>query len=263
MSDRLPGATWPGGVRLLVHDEVTSTNEVAMALAAQGDAGELWVRAGRQSAGKGRSGRIWQSVAGNLFASHLFRVPAPLMVAPQIPLLAGVAVIDAVRDVSAGRDLAELQLKWPNDILVANAKLGGILVESMAEPGGRGFAAVVGIGLNVVGRPELAAGGATSLKEHGIAASAETMLTLIARRLQEWRGHWRLGQGFATVRQAWLERGMARGVALSVNAGETRLSGRFAGLAEDGSLLLDEGRGEPRRVTYGDVSLGMGADPAT
>ena len=91
----------------------------------------MWIIAQRQTSGRGRSGRAWSSQPGNLFASFITALDCPPAKAGQLSLVAGVAVIDAIR--RAG-DVPGLRLKWPNDILVGTAKTGGILVESTSRP---------------------------------------------------------------------------------------------------------------------------------
>ena len=88
---------------------------------------------------------------GNLFASFVTTLDCPPAKAGQLSLVAGVAVIDAIR--RAG-DVPGLRLKWPNDILVGTAKTGGILVESTSRPRAAGTVAVIGIGLNLVSAPD-------------------------------------------------------------------------------------------------------------
>jgi BirA family biotin operon repressor/biotin-[acetyl-CoA-carboxylase] ligase len=83
------------------------------------------------------------------------------------------------------------------------------------------------------------------------------MSALLASALDRWLERWRVpAQGFAAIRAAWLERAHSPGELLTVNAGDGRVSGRFAGLDADGSLLLTDGSGALRRFTFGDVALG-------
>src|SRR4029079_11680590 len=129
--------------------------------------------AGGTTAGRGRSGGGWPSQAGNLFASFVVTIDCPPAMAAQLSLVAGVAVIDALRD--AG-DVPGLRLKWPNDILVDKAKTGVILVESTSRPGRKGTVAVVGIGLNLADAPQDLGRAATYLAAHGLALSPRDAL---------------------------------------------------------------------------------------
>jgi BirA family transcriptional regulator, biotin operon repressor / biotin---[acetyl-CoA-carboxylase] ligase len=235
---------------------VDSTNAEAMRCAVAGETGPLWVVAETQSAGRGRSGRHWSSPPGNLNASLLVRLSTPSPKAYQLSLVAGVAVIDAIKaTVSLPAD-APLCLKWPNDILVGTAKAGGILVESTT--GAAGLVAVIGIGINLAAHPDLPERPATHLGAHGIAPDPETLLAAIATALSAWLEVWAEGDGFAAIREAWLARCGALGQRLSINTGRETIEGSFCGVDHDGALLLQEG-GRERRFSFGDVTLAFPA----
>jgi BirA family biotin operon repressor/biotin-[acetyl-CoA-carboxylase] ligase len=119
--------------RSLVLDQVGSTNREALALAQCGETGPLWIAARRQTAGRGRGSRQWASVPGNLHASLLIELACVPAVTPQLALLAGVATLDAIREAACGGP-AGLRLKWPNDVLIGEAKCAGILVETSILP---------------------------------------------------------------------------------------------------------------------------------
>jgi BirA family biotin operon repressor/biotin-[acetyl-CoA-carboxylase] ligase len=141
------------GRPLHVLKETTSTNSEAMALALQGATDGTVVVAESQTAGKGRLGRRWYSPPGeNLYCSVIMRnVPADDLSGwlSSVPLLSAVAVAKAVQTVSGLKP----SLKWPNDILVGDRKLGGLLCESSLSGRSKTFV-VVGIGLNVNSRRE-------------------------------------------------------------------------------------------------------------
>lgn len=230
---------------------VDSTNAEAMRRAQAGERGPLWIMADVQSAGRGRSGRNWTSVPGNLHASLLVTLAAPQPKAYQLALVAGVAVFDALgaamRAVPPG-----LRLKWPNDILVDGAKAGGILIESSASSAR--LAAVIGIGLNVASSPALPDRPATHLAAHGECPEPSALLEAVADAMGAWLATWDEGRGFAAVREAWLNRAHPIGERMSINTGSERASGAFLGLDPEGALLL-EVEGRVRRFTFGDVSL--------
>jgi BirA family biotin operon repressor/biotin-[acetyl-CoA-carboxylase] ligase len=232
---------------------VDSTNAEAMRRASAGETGPLWVVADTQSAGRGRSGRQWSSPPGNLHASLLLSLSSPSPKAYQLSLVAGVAVIDAIRAAVALPEGAGLRLKWPNDILIGPAKAGGILVESSTGPAG--LMAVIGIGINLVAHPDLPERPATHLGAHGVAPDPETLLAAIAPAHAGWLEVWAEGRGFAAVREAWLARCGALGQRLSVNTGRETIEGTFCGVDADGALLLQDASGRERCFSFGDVAL--------
>jgi BirA family biotin operon repressor/biotin-[acetyl-CoA-carboxylase] ligase len=242
--------------RSLALDQVGSTNREAFALAEAGEAGPLWIVARRQSAGRGRADRRWVSVPGNLHASLLMRLPNPPGASPQLSLVAGVAAFDAIRQAAtaqAGHAPAGLRLKWPNDILIGQAKCAGILIESLA--GQHTATVVIGTGIDLAWHPDDLGRATTDLAEHGCRLSPEAVLASLAQAMRTWLGVWDAGRGFPAVRLAWLERAGPAGEACSVDTGRERIEGTFADLDAEGALMICDGRGQRRTVTFGDVTL--------
>lgn len=242
-----------GALRIEVFAELGSTNIEARRRAASGDRGPLWIRALRQTAGLGRSGRRWDSTAGNLAATFLFEPHCPPVRLPELSLVAGVAVVDGIGELlSVGSDAGIVKLKWPNDVLVDGAKCAGILIESNSD--GRTLTAMVGIGINVAEAPRIDGRQTTCLSEHVTTRNADDMMEALARSLAKWLAIWDQSQGFAEIRAAWLERAGPLGGAISVHTGDRLAQGRFAGIDVDGALLMDVGGGCCERFTHGDVT---------
>ena len=249
------GLDLPSGYRLVFHETMDSTNAEALRLAAAGEASGLWIWAGAQRAGRGRAGRSWASPAGNLYASLLVRPRVPLATALQLSLLAGVAAHDAVSALAAGAGVTpSLRLKWPNDILLNDAKLGGILLESQAGAQEDAAAVVIGTGLNLARAPGDLARPVASLADAGIAVEPAQAFAALAWATAEWIAHWQEGAGFETIRGAWLERARPLGGSISVHLGAELVSGIFLGIDEIGALRLATEAGE-RRITAGDVAI--------
>jgi BirA family biotin operon repressor/biotin-[acetyl-CoA-carboxylase] ligase len=246
-------------VRSIVLEEVGSTNTEAFKRAEAGERGPLWIVARRQTQGRGRSGRSWGSEPGNLYASLLQAMDCPPSAVPQVSLLAGVAVIDAIRAAAGGLRIPGLRLKWPNDVLIGQAKCAGILPECVSGADGKAVTAVVGIGINLAWHPADIGKPATHLAAHGLDVGPDAMLQALAPAMQGWIDVWQGGAGFARVRAAWLERAGPVGEAATVDTGTERIAGTFLDLDGDGALLLRDALGLQRKVTYGDVTL---AEPA-
>ena len=228
-------------------------------MAAAGETGPLWLRAEAQTGGRGRSGRTWTSVPGNLYASLLIRLDCPPEAVHQLSLLTGVAVHDAIRVAAneRGIELPELRLKWPNDVLIDGAKLVGILPESTVIGGSSPVViAVIGVGINLAGHPEGLGRAVTHLGAHGCNIDAASMLGHLAAALHNWLVRWSDGANFRDVRAAWLQRAGAPGEPTSINTGRETVEGSFQGIDAEGALVLRDQSGAERRFTYGDVTLG-------
>jgi BirA family biotin operon repressor/biotin-[acetyl-CoA-carboxylase] ligase len=250
----LPPDRLPEGWSELSFAEVDSTNAEAMRQAAAGARGPLWITAGRQSLGRGRAGRSWSTDTGNLAASLLFAPRCEPAALAQLSLVAGIAAHDAISAALPAVGRGNVRLKWPNDVLIGMDKVCGILVESSIM--GAGPVAVIGTGINVADQPVLADRQATSLAANGAEASVADVALNLAWALSRWLSVWANAAGLAPIREAWLARASALGTPMSVHAGTRKVAGTFAGLAVDGTLLLDDEHGERLGFNFGDVALG-------
>lgn len=233
--------------------QVGSTNDEAMARARAGDPGRLWVTAEAQSRGRGRYGRAWSSPSGNLYASLLLVDPAPRGRAAELGFVAGTALACALRAILAGD--RRLAIKWPNDILFAGAKLGGILLESTDLPGGR-FACVAGFGVNCASHPSDTLYAATNLAEiTGRPVPPEAVLKLLAAAMAERLRAWSRGSGFAAIRSEWLTFAGGLGARITVARPASTIEGIFATIDATGRLVLETSSG-PVAIDAGDVFLG-------
>lgn len=253
----IDGGQGAGPAAILRLGSIDSTNAEAMRRARDGMALPAWIIADEQTAGRGRSGRSWSSVMGNLYASHACRLTAPPQATAQLSLVAGVAVIDAIRDAVAPIHLPALRLKWPNDVLLGEAKLCGVLVEATSVGADR--IAVIGIGVNVAGAPAGLGRAVTHLCAHAPLVTRDVLLERLVASLAAWLDTWSDGAGFGRVREAWLERGLEIGTALVVNTGAGQRHGTFAGLADSGALRLATPDGPTIEIEFGDVAIGAPA----
>lgn len=237
-----------GAVLTLIRtvEETGSTNTDLLAWAASGHAEEgLWLRAELQTAGRGRQGRAWVSPPGNLHASTLVRLRSGDPAAATLALVAAVALDEATRVYLP--DAGDLQLKWPNDLLLGPAKLAGILAERAGDH------VVVGIGMNLAHHPDLSDRLTTSLASRGVHVGPDTFVDTLIEGFVRWLGRWR-AEGLELVRRRWLERAHPPGTALRVGTGSGRaLEGLFDGLDRDGALLLRLPDGTRRVIHAGEV----------
>lgn len=206
-----------------------------------------WLVADRQTSGRGRQGREWSDGAGNFMGSTAVHLGPGDPLASTLALVTGLAVYEAVH--SAMPDFESLCLKWPNDLMVGNAKLAGILLERQRN------AVIAGIGVNLASAPGVPGRETVSLAELGSPVVrdvfAQWLAESFARELDRWRTY-----GLEPCLRRWLGAAHPPGTPLTVVLpGEEALTGTFAGLSDDGALQLRLMDGTTRTIHAGDVLL--------
>lgn len=237
----------PDHWRLVEFAEIDSTNAEVLRRAESGEREGLAVRANGQSSGRGRRGRAWSSPEGNLYLSIL--IDAPAREAGQVGFAVALALVEAI-EAETGQRLPDLRCKWPNDLLYDGKKVAGLLLEGVPS------------------RDQVVAGMGVNLKPTGVADAMypvgsladldippQTLCPGVCLALARWLDTWRTF-GFAPIRRAWLERANGIGESIIVRLPRDTYKGKFEGLADDGALLLDQGTGEMKTISAGDVFFG-------
>ena len=226
-------------IRIVESTGSTNADLLTDASSVEGD----WLVALDQTAGKGRQGREWVTKSGNFFGSTLITLGSGDPPAQSLSLAAGLALVEAIDAAVPGQALL---LKWPNDLLLGGAKLGGILLERQGER------VVVGFGVNLASSPSLAGRPTASL---GGRISPQAFAPLLASSMARILGLWRTTdpQDFA---RAWLARAHPVGTELKVHESDaSEISGRFDGIDPDGTLRLRLEDGSVRAIHAADVSI--------
>ncbi len=246
------GTAWS----LHIYTTLESTNTRAVELAAEGAPEGTVIVADAQERGRGRMGRSWFSPPGaNLYASILLRPPFDPREAPKLPLTAGVAAAQAIGKVTH----LPVQLKWPNDVIVRDRKVAGILSEIQTNKG-RIAHMIVGIGINVnlpeEAFPEDLRGTATSIRtELGRPISRSVLLREILAAVGRWY-RTLLHQGFGPIHKEWdaLSCLADRPVQIDLLT-RPALRGRAGSLDPEGRLLVKLESGKVEAIEAGDVRL--------
>ncbi len=206
-----------------------------------------WLIADRQTAGHGRQGREWFDGAGNFMGSTVVHSAPGDPPLATLALAAGLALHEAISPNLQPPQIA--QLKWPNDVMVGQAKLAGILLERVGD------VVVVGIGVNLSAAPQLPDRKTVALTDFGPAPDrdmfAASLAECFATDISRWRSY-----GLGPVIARWSVAAHPLGTSLQVGEpGEPPLSGKFAGLGSDGALLLSLADGTKRAIHAGEVRL--------
>ena len=241
------------GSTLYYFHSLTSTNDFAREMAAQGTVEGVGVVAFRQTAGKGRHGRTWSSPSGEgLYLSLILRPELPPAISPLITLASAVAVTETlISDFGVSADI-----KWPNDVLASNRKICGILVESASESG-RLHYAILGIGINLGQRrfeEDLNETATSVLIETGNAVKPDEILPPLLSKLE---GCYRaVFDSPERIVARWEELSRsARDCPVRVTSGDRVVEGITRGLTPAGALILDLESGNRLEFVSGEVSM--------
>ncbi|MEQ1788849.1 MAG: biotin--[acetyl-CoA-carboxylase] ligase [Rickettsiales bacterium] len=236
---------------LLSFDSLDSTNEEAKRLARAGGGHGAVIWAKKQSEGKGRMGRTWLSSEGNLFVSVLLQPQKPLAELSQLSFVAAIAALEAIAPLLP--DSSELQTKWPNDILLKDRKLGGVLLESFCTDSSDMPWVVVGLGVNVDSYPPRTEFPATCLKDAGVElVSAKIILSRFIHHFIERYDAWN-NKGFAPIRKDWLANAWHLKQRIVARLPDDEVEGIFEGIDVNGGLLLTLDSGKKQTILAGDV----------
>jgi BirA family biotin operon repressor/biotin-[acetyl-CoA-carboxylase] ligase len=226
-------------IRFIAETGSTNADLLAAPHVAEGE----WLVAHRQTAGRGRAGRAWNDGAGNFMGSTVVVLRPGDPPAQTLALVAGLATHRAVGQADG------LLPKWPNDLLVNGAKLGGILLERQGER------VVVGIGVNLAQAPEVPDRRTVALAALGPARGLDEFAADLAGVFAAVLLRWHAGE-WPAQRSEWMASAHPVGTLLTVNDREQGpLTGAFAGVGDDGTLHLRLADGTVRPIHAGDVEL--------
>lgn len=199
----------------------------------------------RQTGGRGRRGRGWQEIEGNLYLTFSVEIPAAEL--SRYVCLIGLSLAETIKEIAPQSDV---RIKWPNDVFLGGKKLSGILLENIC-----GSLWAVGIGVNVAAAPDLSgtAYKAGSLKENGIMLDRieflHYYLAKFASGLEQYRR-----EGFLPLKERWLSLALNRRQKISVKTETAVKTGEFLTIDDNGYLMLKTGEGI-ERIVAGDLFI--------
>ena len=247
-----PSLAWP----VHISDSIDSTNAEALRLVDAGCAAPFLVLAEQQTAGRGRRGRKWVSpFAQNVYYSLVLRIEAGLRQLEGLSLVVGLAVMQALRE-SGVRGAG---LKWPNDVLVGQKKIAGILLELVGDPADICHV-VLGIGINVnMQRADEVDQQWTSVQlETGFPVDRNALVAQLGLQLQGYLDQHRKG-GFVALQEEWEQNHAWQGRPVSLIAGVNQVDGVVLGVDRQGALRLDVD-GVEKIYSGGELSLRLRDD---
>jgi BirA family biotin operon repressor/biotin-[acetyl-CoA-carboxylase] ligase len=248
--DFLDAATSRWLLSIEVFETIDSTNSYLMRKASVGAVDGQICLAEHQTSGRGRRGRTWTTPRSRSIALSIgHRVDTPHARLGALSLVVGLAGAIALERIG----LSQVGLKWPNDLFLRDAKVGGILIEVV--PLKRPVEAVIGVGLNVVRTVELEAVETPVASIDDVLGDVDRnrLAALLIAEIHEAACRF-AAHGFTVFRDAWNARNVHAGCRVQVSAPRSLVEGIVLGVDEQGQLMLDTGA-EVRAINAGEVSL--------
>ncbi|RWU21959.1 bifunctional biotin--[acetyl-CoA-carboxylase] synthetase/biotin operon repressor [Pseudomonas alkylphenolica] len=243
---------WPA----LIFDSIDSTNAQALRAINEGRAAPFLVLAERQTAGRGRRGRQWVSpFAENLYYSLVLRIEGGMRQLEGLSLVVGLAVMRALQSFG----VADVGLKWPNDVLVNNQKIAGILLELVGDPADVCHVVLgIGINVNMQASSDIDQQWTSVRLESGVAIDRNELVARLNQSLQrDLERHRQVG--FTGFQQEWEQAHLWQGRPVSLIAGINKVDGVVLGIDGQGALRL-EVDGVEKSFSGGELSLRLRDD---
>jgi BirA family biotin operon repressor/biotin-[acetyl-CoA-carboxylase] ligase len=232
------------GFNILYYPEVSSTMDTAKDLARKNCPDLTVVVAGRQTKGRGRLKRQWRSDDGGLYFTMVLRPDLPVLLSSRVNFLASLTLAQVLRELFQ----IDAAVKWPNDILVDDYKISGMLSELEAETD-RILFINIGMGINVNNDPSVVEPGASSLKK--IAGRKISKKTLLNRFLAEFEQHLKSAK-FENVISEWKKYTVTLNRQVRIVTHKEVSEGLAVDVEQDGALVLELADGSHKKIVYGD-----------
>ncbi len=222
---------WHQKYKLLIFEEIDSTNSEALRIARTSSNENYVLLAKNQTQSRGRTTKTWHSSLGNLHATILLHHHIDIKYIPQLSFVTAIATHRTITSLSSNK-VNNIILKWPNDVLINNKKAAGILIESIKDY------LIIGVGINIIVNPINLDQETTNLvAENIVAPGPEKLLEVLITNFEKYLYIWK-NQGFSKIKQYWLKKTYKLGQNITINDGNTRITGIFKGLEEDGAIRL-------------------------
>jgi BirA family biotin operon repressor/biotin-[acetyl-CoA-carboxylase] ligase len=236
----------------LFFDSLGSTIDEAHACVRKGAAEGLVIVAYEQVSGRGRRGRAWENLPGNLYMTFITYLSCPLVEALQLSFVTCIAVGEKLRSLLPPGHV--ITYKWPNDILLNGKKVGGLLLEAVPLSDEKETAYLASCGLNLISQPLKVRYPTTSFQNEGIYLSLEEVLYGVAASLEYYISFWK-EEGFSPIYDLWMKHAAGLEQKISFDLQGKLQEGFFKGIDGEGALLLRTSEGL-KKFTAGEILVG-------
>jgi len=236
-------------VKIIEFEEVYSTNDMARYLAQEGEDAPFWVISKKQTNGRGRRGRVWSSLSGNLFATYVIKLDDVSKLSPLYSFIIAIALKNCIEKYIPNK---QTLLKWPNDILVEGKKISGILLESWIDKPNAFIA--IGVGVNLLQSPDIEDKETTSIKDYSKPPEPKYLLSQLDAEFNILHEIY-INEGFDPIKKMWEENAFGFGKPVTIKSHNENFFGIFNGINEAGELILIDEAQNIKFIQAGDVNF--------
>ncbi len=246
---------WLREYNFLIFDEVDSTNLEAKRLVDSRIDDKFIIWSKKQTHGKGKRNSKWSSLEGNLFFSVIDKLDFPIHNTPQLSFITGLAIRHGIRTATKEQALNfDVKLKWPNDIIINDKKVGGVLLESAhCFNDIDSKYVIIGVGINVNKTPRVNKYTPSCLKEEGAEyMEVDFLLDKIMSAFSKYYNMWK-EEGFIKLRELWLNHAYRLNSTVTIKSGKNRISGKYKDIDFNGKIRIQLAGGTICSLSAGEL----------
>jgi len=225
---------------ILKYKEIDSTNNEAVRLLDKRKSFPYWIIAEKQTAGKGRKNRYWDSLVGNFMGTYVIEINLERKFLPHLTFVSALAIYDTIQKFISNKNEKIVQLKWPNDLIINKSKCGGVLIENIASKKDNNHIIAIGIGINLTKSPSKTIFPSSNIfKETNIKIDPDEFLFELDKNIRKKINLWKNGLNYEAILEQWIDKAFLLNKEISVTLPNgIKEKGIFTSIDNEGGLIL-------------------------
>lgn len=225
---------------IIKYKEIDSTNNEAVRLLNKKKPFPYWIVAEKQTDGKGRKNRYWDSLVGNFMGTYVLEINLERKFLPHLAFVSALAIYDTIEKFILDVDGQILQLKWPNDIILNKLKCGGILIENIFSKADNYHILAIGIGVNLIKSPLRTTFPSSNIyDETNVKINPQKFLFELNKNIVKKIDYWNYGLNYKAILEQWIEKAYLLNKEISVTLPNGKKEkGIFSSIDNEGGLIL-------------------------
>tara|TARA_B100000212_G_scaffold318811_1_gene275515 strand:- start:171 stop:929 length:759 start_codon:yes stop_codon:yes gene_type:complete len=225
---------------ILKYKEIDSTNNEAVRLLDKKKSFPYWIVAEKQTAGKGRKNRYWDSLVGNFMGTYVLEINLERKFLPHLTFVSALAIYDTIQKFISNKNEKIIQLKWPNDLIINNSKCGGVLIENISSKKESNHIIAIGIGVNLIKSPSKTTFPSSNIfDETNVKINPDEFLFELDKNIIKKINFWKNGLNYEAILKQWIEKAFLLNKEIFVTLPNGKKEkGIFTSIDSEGGLIL-------------------------